>query len=100
MSSGSSGNTLGASIMPTWPVRRASEGHEEHSMSFRSVAAQDVILRMIGVMTVAGAALVAVGVTNQSFIHAQSPKTAAKPAAPPKVRLPDESDGIDGIART
>ena len=34
------------------------------------------------------------------FIRAQSPKTAAKPAALPKVRLPDESAGIDGIART
>jgi uncharacterized iron-regulated protein len=51
---------------------------------------------MIGVMTVAGAALVTVGVTSESFIDAQSPK----PAAPPKVRLPDESAGIRGIAQT
>ena len=39
-------------------------------MSFRSVAAKNVILRMVGVMTVAGAILV-VGVTNESFVHAQ-----------------------------
>ena len=69
-------------------------------MSLRSVAAKSVVLRMIGLMTVAGAALVTVGVTDESSIHAQSPKTAATPAAPSKVRLPDESEGIDGIART
>ncbi len=69
-------------------------------MSFRSVAAKNVILRMIGVMTVAGAALVTVGVTNEFLVHAQSPKTATKPAALPKVRLPAESAGIDGIAQT
>jgi hypothetical protein len=34
-------------------------------------------------------------VINESFVHAQSPK----PAAPP-VRLPNESAGIEGIART
>ena len=65
-------------------------------MPFISVAAKNVIVRMIGVMTVAGAALVTLGVTSESFIHAQSPK----PAAPPKVRLPDESAGIGGIAQT
>ncbi len=69
-------------------------------MSFRSVAAKNVVLRIVGVMTVAGAAIVTVSVTNESFIRAQPPKTAAKPAAPPKVRLPDESEGMDGIART
>jgi hypothetical protein len=68
-------------------------------MSVRSIAAKNVILRMTGVMTVAGAILVG-GVTNESFAHAQSPKTAAQPTAPPRVRLPDESAGIDGIART
>jgi heme-binding uptake protein ChaN (Tiki superfamily) len=68
-------------------------------MSFRSVAAKNLILRMVGVMTVAGAALV-VGVTNESLVHAQSPSAAAKPGTPPKVRLPDESAGIDAIART
>ena len=65
-------------------------------MSFRSVAAKNVVLRIVGVMTVAGAAIVTVSVTDESFIRAQSPK----PAAPPKVRLPDESEGIDGIAQT
>ena len=65
-------------------------------MPFISVAGKNVIVRMIGVMTVAGAALVTVGVTSESLIHAQSPK----PAAPPTVRLPDESAGIDGIAQT
>jgi hypothetical protein len=64
-------------------------------MAFRSVAANKVVLRMIGVITVAGATLVTVGLTNESFIHAQSPQLAA----PPKVRLPDESTGIDGIAQ-
>ena len=65
-------------------------------MPFISVAAKNVIVRMIGVMTVAGAALVTVGVSSEPFVHAQSPK----PAAPPKVRLPDESAGIGGIAQT
>ena len=51
-------------------------------MSFISVAPKNVILRMIGMMTVAGAAMVTVGVINESVVHAQSPKTAAKPAAP------------------
>jgi hypothetical protein len=58
---------------------------------------------MAAVMTVAGAAvvlagaaLVTVSLTNESFIRAQSPRSAA----PPKFRLPDESTGIDGIART
>src|SRR5215470_927323 len=69
---------------------------EEPSMSFRSVAAKNVVLRMVGVMTVAGAALITVSVANESFIRAQSRQIAA----PPKVRLPDESAGIDGIART
>jgi hypothetical protein len=69
-------------------------------MSFRSVAAKNVVLRIVGVMTVAGAAIVTVSVTNESLVRAQPPKTAAKPAAPLKVRLPDESEGMDGIART
>jgi hypothetical protein len=51
---------------------------------------------MAGVMIVAGAALVLVGLTNESFVRAQSPKSAA----PSKVRLPDESAGLDGIVRT
>jgi len=65
-------------------------------MSFRSAAAKNVVLRMVVVMTIAGAALFTVSVANESFIRAQSPQIAA----PPKVRLPDESTGIDGIART
>ena len=65
-------------------------------MSFRSVVAKNVVLRMVGVMTVTGAALVSVSLTNESFIRAQSPRSAA----PPNFRLPDESTGIDGIART
>ena len=75
-------------------------------MSFRSVAAKNVVLRMVGVMTVTGAALVLAGaalifvsLTNESFIRAQSPPRAV-PAAPPNFRLPDESTGIDGMART
>jgi hypothetical protein len=55
---------------------------------------------MATVMMLAGSALVQVSLTNESFIRAQSPKTAAKPAASPNWRLPDESAGIDGIART
>src|SRR5216684_5686263 len=65
-------------------------------MSFRSVAAKNVVLGTVGAMTVAVAALVTFGLTNGSFIRAQSPRSGA----PPKVRLPDESAGIDGIART
>src|SRR4030095_9374368 len=79
----------------TFSVRRPSKARGV-SMSFNAVAAKDVILRMIGGVTIAGAALVAVGVISESSVHAQSPK----PAAPPKVRLPDESAGIDGIAQT
>jgi len=64
-------------------------------MSFRSVVAKNVVLRMVGVMTVAGAALVLVSLTNESFIRAQSPRSAA----PPNLRLPDETTGVDAIAR-
>ena len=42
-------------------------------MSFRSVVAKNAVLRMVGVMTVAGAALVTVSLTNESSIRAQSP---------------------------
>jgi hypothetical protein len=47
-------------------------------------------------MTVAGAALVTFSFTDESFIRAQSSRSVA----PPKVRLPDESAGIEGIVRT
>ena len=62
-------------------------------MSFKSVAAKNAFLRIIGAMTVAAAALFSVIVTSQSAIHAQS----AQRAAPPKIRLPEETAGIDGI---
>src|SRR5262245_485405 len=64
-------------------------------MSLRSVATKSAVLRRVGVMTIAVAALVAVSVTSGPIIRAQSPQ----PAAPPKVRLPDEAIGIDGIVR-
>src|SRR5437016_2273354 len=63
-------------------------------MSFRSVAAKNLGLRMAGVMTVG--ALVLVSLTNESFIRAQSPRSAA----PLNLRLPDEAAGVDAIART
>jgi hypothetical protein len=44
-------------------------------------------------MTVAAAALVSLSVSSEPIIRAQS----AQRAAPPKVRLPDEAAGIDGI---
>jgi hypothetical protein len=44
-------------------------------------------------MTVAAAVLVSVRVSSEPIIRAQS----AQRAAPPKVRLPDEAGGIDGI---
>jgi hypothetical protein len=63
----------------------------ELSMSFRSVAAKNVVVRMAEVMTVAIATLLTVSLTNGSILRAQPPQSA--------VRLPDESTGIDGIAR-
>jgi Haem-binding uptake, Tiki superfamily, ChaN len=62
-------------------------------MSFQSVAAKNAVLRMVGVITVAAAALVSVSVSSEPIIRAQS----AQRAAPPKVRLPDEAAGIDGV---
>lgn len=55
-----------------------------------------MVLRLVAVVTVACAVVVAVSETKESFVRAQSPQIA--PAA--KLRLPDESTGIDGIART
>src|SRR5262245_8170997 len=66
---------------------------KEHCMSFRSVAATNVVLR-IGVMAVAGVALI-VSLTNGSFLRAQPPQSARRP----NLRLPDEAAGIDAIAR-
>ena len=65
-------------------------------MSFRSAAAKNMVVRIAGAMTLAVAALVSVSLTNESFIHAQSSRSAARPSW----RLPDESTGIDGIAQT
>src|SRR5258707_15657405 len=65
-------------------------------MSFRSSAAKKAVLRIVGAITVARAAVVMVGLTNESLIHAQLPKTAARPS----FRLPDEAAGIDGIVQT
>jgi len=60
-------------------------------MSFKSVAAKDAVLRIVGVVTVAAAALVSVSVSSEPVIRAQS----AQRAEPPTVRLPDEAAGID-----
>lgn len=65
-------------------------------MAFRSVAAKNMVLRMVVVTIVAGAALFTVGLTNESFIRAQSSQIAATP----NVRLPDEAAGLDEIVRT
>jgi hypothetical protein len=63
-------------------------------LSFRSVAAKNLVVRMAGAMTVA--ALVLVSLTKEAFIRAQSPQGAT----PPNLRLPDETAGVDAIART
>src|ERR1051326_5436214 len=68
---------------------------QELSMSFRSGGAKNVVLRMVGVMPVA-TALVTVSLTTDSFVRAQPLRIPT----PPEVRLPDESPGIDAIART
>jgi len=68
-------------------------------MSFRSVATKNVVLRIAGVMTIAGAAIVTASVTDESLVRAQ-PLNATQPATSSRVRLPDESAGIDGIVRT
>ena len=62
-------------------------------MSFKSVAAKNAVLRIVGVITFAAAALVSVSVSSELIIRHQS----AQRAAPPKVRLPDEAAGIDGV---
>lgn len=51
-------------------------------------------LSIFRLMTVAWAALTMASLTNGSFLRAQSPLNGAS-----EVRLPDESMGIDGIAR-
>jgi hypothetical protein len=64
-------------------------------MSCRSVAAKNVVVRLAVVMTVAGAALMWVGLARVSAIRAQSPRSVQ-----PEVRLPDEAAGLDAIVRT
>ena len=64
-------------------------------MPFKSIPSKRAAIRMVGVMTVAAAALVAVCVSREPVIRAQSTQRAA----PPKVRLPDEAAGIDGVMR-
>ena len=65
-------------------------------VSVRSSTVKKAILRIVRVTTAATAAVVTVGLTNGSLIHAQPPKTAARPS----FRLPDEAAGIDGIVQT
>jgi len=60
------------------------------SISFRLVAAKEVVRRMFGAITVA-LALVTFSLTNGSFIRAQPTRSWVSP----KVRLPDEAAGID-----
>jgi hypothetical protein len=54
--------------------------NEEPAMSFRSSAAKKAVLRIVGAITIASAAVAMVGRTAQ-----------------PSLRLPDEAAGIDGI---
>jgi len=56
-------------------------------MSFRSIAAKNVLLRMAGVIAVAGAALVTVSLTLPGS------------AAQPNLRMPNETAGVDAIVR-
>ena len=53
-------------------------------------------MRTTAVMAVAGAALILASLPNESPVRAQSPQSAA----PPNLRLPDETAGVDAIART
>jgi hypothetical protein len=59
-------------------------------MSLRSLASNNVL------MIVGAVALVLVSLTNESVIRAQTPRSAA----PPNLRLPDETTGVDAMART
>jgi hypothetical protein len=66
-------------------------------MSLRSIGgATHIALRSVVATIVAAAALVAVSLIQAPLLRAQPPSKAA----PPKVHLPNESAGIDGIART
>ena len=63
-------------------------------MSFNSHAATSVVLRIVGMMTVAAAALVSAGLNSEPVIRAQS----AQRAAPSKGRLNNEErrQGVPG----
>src|SRR5215467_6469557 len=63
-------------------------------MSFKSVAAKNAVLRIVGVMAVAAGSLVSINVPSAPVIRAQP---AAQRVAPPKINLPDEAAGIDAI---
>jgi hypothetical protein len=65
-------------------------------MSFRSVASKNMVLGTVAAMSVALATLVIFSLTDGSLLRAQS----SRGGAAPKVGLPDESAGIDAIART
>ena len=60
---------------------------------FKSFTAKNMALRMIGAIIFAAPALITPHVTN--VICARAPQIVA----PPKALLPDESTGIDGVAR-
>src|SRR5688572_27314185 len=65
---------------------------QEVSMSDKSVAAKNSVLRTVVALTVAATALVSISVSSEVLICAPS----AQSAAPPKL-LPDEAAGINGI---
>jgi uncharacterized iron-regulated protein len=65
-------------------------------MSFRLVTAISVIPRILGVIAVAGAAILSVSLTSEPLARSQS----AQNAVASNWRLPDESVGIDGISQT
>ena len=83
-------------------------------MSFGTVVAKNVVLRLVAVMTLAAAALLTVSLTNESLFVLSRLRGAAPlspvilrhrlqarmPALRPNLRLPDESAGVDAIART
>jgi hypothetical protein len=86
---------VGESIAVVGSRRTPKQLAKEHCMSFRSVAAKNAVLRTADAVTIAAAALV-VTLANVSPLRAQSPRSAG----PPNLRLPDESAGLDAIART
>jgi hypothetical protein len=59
---------------------------QECSISFTSGATKNLVRRMVAVTTIAAAAMVIVTLTKEFSLRAQS-------------RLPEESTGIDGIAK-